>query len=143
MQLTYAQAYWRTTFLTRLSEWQSGVILFMWGLILVLPATNFGTPAYGPFNRIFSAYQFGSFLMAGGAGRLIVLSLNGIWRPMYWVRMAASISTMMVWLILAMGFVLSLTFGAWIAIIPPLIVFEAANAFRAAIDAAQAQLRAA
>lgn len=140
MQLTLRHGYFRTVFLTRLSEWQSAVITMMWGLTVVLPASTYGTAAgYSGFRMIIDQQSFGGALILIGAGRLFILGVNGLWKPMYFFRAGAALLTTMVWTAFVVGFAMSGTFGSWVAIIPAFLIFETANVFRAMNDAAAAE----
>lgn len=140
MQLTLHKGYFRTVFLTRLSEWQSAVITMMWGVTITLPASTYMTAAgYSGFRTFISQEVFGWTLILIGVARLVVLSLNGMFRPMYFARAGAALVCTMVWTAFTLGFAMSGTFGAWVALFPCFLIFEAANVFRAMSDAADAE----
>lgn len=141
MQLTaYSGGYLRTVLLTRLSEWQAAVITIAWGVSAVLPASTYSTAAgYSGFREVLNQYQFGYGLIVLGSLRLVILALNGIWQPMYFVRAGAALIQTMLWTAIASGFVISGAFGALVTIVPVFLVFEAANVFRAMNDASEAE----
>lgn len=140
MQLTLRNGYFRTVFLTRLSEWQSAVITVVWGMSAVLPASTYATAAgYSGFREVLDQYQFGYGLVGLGCMRLCVLALNGLWQPMYFVRAFTALLQTMLWTSFAAAFAISGAFGALVVIVPVFLIFEAANVFRAMNDAAEAE----
>lgn len=141
MQLTLHSGYFRTVFLTRLSEWQGAVITMMWGLSILLPTSTYSTGAgYAGFRSFVPELVFGWALLALGAGRLLILSLNGMWQPMYFFRAGTAFLTTAVWLSFTLGFAANGAPGSWIALFPCFVVFEAANGFRAMNDATEAEI---
>ena len=141
MQVTLA-AHLRTAFLARLSEWAFAVMLFLWGLVLLLPARTFDGMAFAAFRMLADEATLGGLLMLGGAIRLGVLGANGIWRPLYYVRAWMALSSTVVWAAIAIGFASAATVGTWIAVYPVLLVFDALNVVRAMSDAAAAEVAA-
>lgn len=132
----------RVAFMGRLSEWAFAAMLLLWGVVLAMPAETFDGRAFVAFRELFDETTLGFLLVAGGAVRLAVLSVNGIWRPLYYVRAWMALSSTVIWAAITIGFASSGTFGTWIAIYPVLLVFEALNVMRAMSDAAAAEIEA-
>jgi hypothetical protein len=136
------RGHFRVAVMERLSEWAFAAMLLLWGVVLVMPAETFDGRAFAAFRTLFDETTLGALLCVGGAIRLAVLSLNGIWRPLYYVRAWMALSSTVIWAAIAIGFASSGAFGTWIAIYPVLVAFEAMNVIRAMSDAAAAELTA-
>jgi hypothetical protein len=126
----------------RLSEWAFATMLLLWGVVLVLPQETFDGRAFVAFRTLFDETTLGTLLAIGGTIRLGVLSLNGLWRPLYYVRAWMALTSTVIWAAITIGFASSGAFGTWIAVYPVLLLFEALNVIRAMSDAAAAEIAA-
>lgn len=127
----------RQTFLARLCEWAFACILAMWGFVLLLPVETYeNSPAWRPFALLVGEDTLGWLMLLFGVGRLVVLTTNGFWRPMYYLRGMLACFSCAVWTMIALGFISGGVIGVWIATYPILAVFDAVNCFRAMGDAA-------
>jgi hypothetical protein len=138
----HAGGHFRLAFMGRLCEWAFAVMLFLWGVVLAMPEATFDSRAFAAFRMIADETTLGLFLILGGAIRLAVLSLNGLWRPLYYVRAWMALSSTVIWAAITIGFASSGAFGTWVAVYPVLLVFDALNVIRATSDAAAAELAA-
>lgn len=130
----------RHAFVTRLSEWQGAFILLLWGYVLLLPDETYAGANWSAFSLLIEEDNLGWLCMAGGLLRLGILAANGAYRPMYYLRAWMALTSGMVWFAIACGFYSSGNIGTWIAVYPVLFVFEVVNLFRAASDAAAAEI---
>jgi hypothetical protein len=132
----------RTAFFTRLSEWQSAVILLLWGGALLLPDQMFIHDDWTAFRLLFREESLGTLFVMGGAFRLLVLAANGAWRPMYHLRAWMAMSSAVIWFSILLGFLSRGTIGTWLAVYPVLFAFDVVNVYRAMGDAARVDLAA-
>jgi hypothetical protein len=125
------RGHFRVAFMGRLSEWAFASMLLLWGVVLVLPQDTFDGRAFVAFRTLWDETMPWALLAAGGVLRLGVLSLNGLWRPLYYLRAWIALSSTVIWAAIAFGFASSGAFGTWVAIYPVLTLFEAMNVIRA------------
>lgn len=136
MQAVVRLEHLKSAFLSRLSEWTFAAILLMWGVVLLMPEATFDKPSYTAFRLVWSEEGTGVAFLLIGAVRLGILSVNGIWRPMYYFRAFFALISVVIWSIIIFAFMSSMTFGTWIALYPVILVIETVNVFRAMSDAA-------
>lgn len=132
---SFAIADLRHAFAIRMSEWSNAMIIALWGVVMLMPIELYERTVFTAFRALASQEALGLSLVIFGVGRLMVLSVNGIWRPMYYLRSASALMSAVFWLVVTLGFLQSGRIGTWIAVYPILFVFDAINAFRAASDA--------
>jgi hypothetical protein len=143
MLATFSLIKLRHAFEVRLAEWAFACILLLWGGNLLLPTDVFDGPASPYFTAIrllVTENQLGTLCLVGGAVRLMVLALNGGWRPLYYLRAVTAFVSSVLWLSLSLGFLGSGMVGGWVAIYPVLFVFDSVNMFRAVGDAAKNEI---
>lgn len=124
-------------FFHRLCEWAFALMLFGWGVVLLRSERTFDGPAFAAFRVWIDEDTAGWLCLAGGFLRLLVLIVNGAWRPAYHLRAWMALSSMMLWVAIVVGFAFY-GVGVWAAVYPVIAVFEAANVIRASRDAATA-----
>ena len=111
--------------------------MFGWGAILLLPDTLFAGPSWSFFTQLAREEVIGAACVTLGAMRLLVLAVNGAWRPMYHLRSATATLSLTFWFAITIGFAGSGRISTWLAVYPVLFVFDGINALRAAGDAAR------
>jgi hypothetical protein len=126
----------RHAFINRLCEWELATIFFLWGYVLLSVPDVYAGDNWAAFRAVITQQHLGWLMMIGGGFRLIILSFNGIWRPLYYARAWMAWSCAIVWALISLGFLSSGHAGPWLAVYPTLLVFESVNLFRAAADAA-------
>jgi hypothetical protein len=137
MQILYRAARdFRQAFRQRLSEWAFALVMLMYGIVLVWPGASFDHAGYGIIKVLISENLLGWALFAGGFIRCVVLASNGVVWQMYGLRAFMAWSSMIVWMLLAVGFAESGTIGIPLAVFPVLCVFDCFNARKATEDTA-------
>lgn len=129
-------------FIIRLSEWEGAAILLLWGIVLLLPDELFAGDDWSAFRILFSEQTLGTAFLLGGFLRLLVLTANGAWRPMYHLRAWMAMSSAVVWFSILLGFLSRGTLGTWVAVYPVLFAAEVVNVYRAIGDAVKVDLAA-
>lgn len=144
MQITVRALHFRAAFMARECDWAFAVILFMWGLTLLILGDAYyqSVAAFRTFRAYIDYDTLGIILMTGGIIRLAMLFANGLWRPLHYARAWMALTTMMIWLVITMGFMSAGSPGVWIAFYPVFAVFDGVNVFRAMMDAAAAEVAA-
>lgn len=128
----------RKIFYFRMTEWAFALMMFLWGVILVV-AEPYDQPGFAAFRHVVEEDRLGWLLVLGGMIRLIALVVNGAFRPMYYVRAVMALASMMTWMLVSIGFASGVGLSVWAAVYPIIALFEGANAIRAAVDAGQAE----
>lgn len=126
-------------FITRLSEWMLAFVMATWGLVLLAPEARYDDINWSGFQLVISEDGLGFLMLVGGMFRLGVLSLNGAFRPMYYIRAWLALTSAVMWFAICLGFVASGNFGTWIAVYPYFLIFDTVNMFRAVTDAAEVE----
>lgn len=120
----------------RLSEWQCSFATLLFGIVLLAPASTYGTGAgWTGFEIWISEPTLGTLMFGFGLFRVAILGINGFWRPTYYLRAVGACLSMGVWLMICMGFASSGYVGTWLAVYPVLAVAACINTFRALDDA--------
>lgn len=129
----------RHAFVIRMSEWMLAFVMATWGLILLFPEARFADPAWAGFRVVVEENTLGVLFLLGGFIRLAVLSLNGAYRPMYYVRAWMALTASVAWFAVCLGFLSAGVFGVWLATYPYFLIFDVVNTFRAVLDAAEVE----
>ena len=129
----------RETFQQRACEWCIGSIMFACGIVLRLDGDTFGLPTWGDIpSRVASEDLIGTALVAGGAGRLLALAVNGAAHPTPHIRAWFAATSSLVWLSLWFWTLEAPAHGLVVGILPVLVGFDIWNTLRAVGDAAKA-----
>ncbi|VVT14956.1 hypothetical protein [Hoeflea sp. EC-HK425] len=127
----------RKTFAVRASEWALAIMLVNWSLVLFANPELFADrESYAPLQDIMRQETWALVCFAAGAGRLIVLMINGAWRRSPHLRAAGAFIACFFWSQITLGFAQSEIWGTGMAIYPVLFALDAYNVFRAITDAA-------
>lgn len=124
-------------FSVRATEWLCGVILFLWGIVLLASPEAFaeGANYYWTLERLFSQPTWAWACLAMGAIRLAALYVNGSRRETPFARMATAFVSCFFWYQIALGLALSGIVNTGLAVYPVLLIFEVYNVLRSSIDA--------
>lgn len=131
----------RHAFTVRMSEWLLAFVMATWGLVLLAPEARFDEPNWAGFRVVVDENTLGVLFLIGGLVRLGILSLNGAYRPMYYLRAWMALTASVAWFAICLGFVSANVFGTWMAIYPYFLIFDVVNTFRAVLDAAEVERR--
>lgn len=120
----------------RMSEWIIAWIMFVWGLVLLLPADTFEGPNFEFFKAVMSEFHWGIAMAFIGLSRIGGLIVNGARRNVTpWIRVISALFGFMIWVGICVAFSLSGVVSTWIAIYPTFALVEIVNIYRAAHDA--------
>jgi hypothetical protein len=127
----------RQTFAVRASEWALALMLLNWSIVLFANPQLFADrPSYAPLAAIMPQETWALVCCAAGAGRLVVLMINGAWRRTPHLRAGGAFVACFFWFQITMGFAQSEIWGTGMAIYPVLLALDAYNVIRAITDAA-------
>lgn len=119
----------------RLSEWGLGLILLLWGAILVSPDDTFSRPAFTIMARVASENVWGVVLTALGVTRIVVLLINGAWRRSPHLRAVTAFLSCFVWVQITLSIWGSGIFATALAVYPVLLLMDIYVVMRAAGEA--------
>lgn len=119
----------------RLCEWVLSGVLFSWGWILLLPTQSFDLPSLAGLRNIASENMWGSALLLLGAGRLVVLTINGAWRRNPHARGVGAFLSCFVWCQISLGLLNSGVVAPGIAVYPIFLIAEMYTVYRTSRDA--------
>lgn len=120
----------RSTFPARASEWALGIMLFNWGMVLMIdPGLFDDKPAFHGLDAIMSQPSWMRLCLAIGGVRLIVLAINGAWRRSPHMRACAAFVSCFFWFEITIGFAQT-GLGTGVAVYPVLFFLDAFNAIR-------------
>lgn len=119
----------------RLAEWGLGLMLLLWGAILVSPDDTFSRPAFTMMARIASENVWGVVLTLLGTTRIVVLLINGAWRRSPHLRAATAFLSCFVWTQIALSIWESGIFATALAVYPVLLLMDIYVVIRAAGEA--------
>lgn len=132
----------RETFDGRASEWALAVMTFLWSVVLTYNATLFADQPQ-TYHVLASAFSQSTWAVACGvvgSMRLLMLSVNGMWRRSPHMRAAGAFVTVGFWFAISYGVTTSGTFATGIAVYPVLLALDSYNVLRALRDAAVADV---
>lgn len=122
----------------RIAEWMLALVMFNWGVLILLPDDSFGQ-TYRGLATMMTENMWGLLCLSLGGGRLFVLALNGSFRPSPALRCALSIASATFWLLVSALLLQAPMFpAAALAVYPVATIVDVFNALRAAEDAARA-----
>jgi len=135
----------REHFPVRAIEWLFAIILFNWGLTLVMPHEVFAAhPAFAMMATIASEMDWGIGAMVVGGLRFVALVLNGTFADKWYARYSPHVRAGLAglscffWMQIALSLLASDgPSGTGLAVYPAILWFEVFCAFRAARDAGQ------
>ncbi len=127
----------RKTFAVRASEWALALMLLNWSVVLFANPELFADrPSYAAIDAIMPQETWALVCFMAGAGRLIVLMINGAWRRTPHLRAAGAFIACFFWFQITLGFGQAEIWSTGMAIYPVLLVLDAYNVIRAITDAA-------
>lgn len=122
----------------RMTEWLVALQTALWGLVLLLPAETFASPAWNMFSSIMSEESWGVLMLFLGLVRLGGLVVNGARKNITpWIRIVSAGFGFLIFVGISFSFTLSGVISTWIAIYPTIALVELANIYRAAHDAGE------
>lgn len=125
----------RRHFRPRSTEWLVAVLQVSWGVSVLRAPGAFDAPVYALLLNIATPRAWGVGLVLFGLCRLVVLVINGAWRPSPYVRLLLSLISVL-W---GVQMVLSLVATGWsapaFAFAPAVILFDTLNIMHTADDA--------
>lgn len=129
--------HFRKTARDRAAEWLLSWVTFTMGLVLLYPAQLFASPTYAGFLKIANEPTWGLIFVIFGVLRMLLLAVNGAFRPSPMLRVVANTLGASLWLY--MFFVVSggAQPGLLFATFPIFVFFDVWNAIRAAEDMAR------
>lgn len=118
----------RTTFPQRRAEWALGVVIFLWGVILLNNETLFSDGiSYSEIARTASQETWGAICLALGLVRLLVLLINGAWRRSPHARALVAFLSCFFWFQVSMGMAAAGTWSTGLAVYPVFLILDALN----------------
>jgi hypothetical protein len=127
----------RETFPVRASEWALSVMIFNWGVVLLLNDNLFSiSPSYNTFSSMMPEQAWGLVCLLVGLMRILFLFINGLWRRSPHLRLIGAFAACFFWFQITAGFIYSGTWSTGLAIYPVLLLLDFHNVLRAATDAA-------
>tara|TARA_R110002020_G_scaffold467027_4_gene690230 strand:+ start:39503 stop:39967 length:465 start_codon:yes stop_codon:yes gene_type:complete len=137
MDFLHISRSFRQTFAVRASEWALALMLLNWSIVLFANPELFADrPSYAPLAAIMPQDTWALVCCSAGAGRLVVLMINGAWRRTPHLRAGGAFVSCFFWFQITMGFAQSEIWGTGMAIYPVLLALDAYNVIRAITDAA-------
>ena len=131
----------RHRFGPRMPEWFMAAHMFMFGVVLLLPAQTFNQPAFAAFRFVPSVgglspeEVMGWAMLLIGFVRVVGLIINGARKRVTpQIRQVSAGIGCMIWSGIAYGFFSSDVVSTWVAIYPLFAVSETVNIYRAAHD---------
>lgn len=135
----------RETFPERASEWGLALMIFAWSIVLTYNPTLF-VDQPGSYHVLANALSQSTWAVACGVVgslRLLMLSVNGLWRRSPYARAFGAFVTAGFWFAISYGVITSGSFATGIAVYPVLLGLDSYNVVRAMKDAAVADTNAA
>lgn len=127
----------RQTFAVRASEWALALMLLNWSIVLSASPDLFAAnSSYAPMASLMPQDTWVLVCFLAGAGRLIVLMINGAWRRTPHLRAAGAFVACFFWFQISLGFAQAEIWGTGMAVYPVLLALDAYNVIRAITDAA-------
>jgi len=137
MDFLHISQSFRQTFAVRASEWALSLMLLNWSIVLFAsPELFVDRPSYAPLASIMKQETWATICFVAGAGRLIVLLINGSWRRTPHLRASGAFIACFFWFQITLGFAQAETWATGMAIYPVLLALDAYNVIRAITDAA-------
>lgn len=83
---------------TRSTEWLLSICMFLWGVKIMQPLTEFDAPVYGVMKLLIRETGWGAIAVTIGALRMLGLAINGLWRRSPVIRAFGSFCAGLFWL---------------------------------------------
>jgi hypothetical protein len=124
-----------------MTEWQLAVVTFLWGLMLLHPASTFDQPDFSGFKEIFkSETLLGAGMVFLGVLRIGGLIVNGARQNVTpHIRVLSAGVGCMIFAGITWFYMLSEIWSPWLAVYPVFVVSEFINVFRAAHDVGESR----
>lgn len=125
----------------RALEWFSGIVMLMWGFVLMAPGDTLAGPQYAAFLRFGATEEFWAFAFTGvGTMRLTALYINGRWPKTPLFRMGCALFGavswgQVTWLLLEVSLQTGGALNTGIAVYGPFALAELFSIYRASFDA--------